>query len=285
MNPITPTPRPTAGGDELVAALRRYARDLAPSAGPDNAADVELSLIQLQKLATVGELAVDIAHEFGNLMTVMLGYSELLLTAAQEGQPPEPEYLVELRRAAERASALTTRLLGYSRRPADAAAPVDLGQIVHGLAPVLGRLVGSGARLVVRTDPAAGAVVAEGNQIEQLVINLVLNARDAIAVGGQIEVAVEPVGLRERLTHAWGTVPAGDYLRLRVRDDGCGMEPEIVGRIFLPFLTTKGGVGLGLTVVSRVARKANAAVVVDTAAGAGTTFDLYFPPLPKENAE
>ena len=276
MNPIYPSGRPAVGGDELFVALRRYARDLAPSAGPDHAADVELALIQLQKLATIGELAVDIAHDFGNLMTVMLGYSELLLTAAQEGQPPEPEYLIELRRAAERASGLTTRLLGYSRRPADTAAPIDLGQLVDGLAPVLGRLAGSKARLVVRTDPAAGAVMADGNQIEQLVINLVLNARDAVSVGGLVEVAVEPVRLHEGLTHAWGTVPAGDYIRLRVRDNGCGMGPEIVGRIFLPFLTTKGGVGLGLTVVSRVARKANAAVVVDSTPGAGTTFDLYF---------
>lgn len=274
-------PRPLAAGDELIDALRRYARergDTHVSGSSDDPADVELSLLQLQKLATLGQLASEVAHDFGNLMTVMLGYSEMLLAATENGRAPEHEHLAELRRAAERASALTTRLLGYSRRSADDPAPLDLGQLVGDLAAMLGRLIGSGARLIVTTDPAAGAVVADAKQVEQLVINLVLNARDAIPVGGRVEVAVDRTRLDAPLTHGLGMAPAGDYVRLRVRDDGCGMGPDTVAQLFRPFFTTKGrGTGLGLTIVARVARRANAAVVVDSAPGAGTTFDLFFP--------
>src|SRR5581483_3171496 len=182
--------------------------------------------------------------------------------------------------AAERASALTTRLLGYSRRSSDEPVPLDLGLLVDGLTAMLGRLLGSAARLVVTTDPAARTVMADAAQVEQAVINLVLNARDAVAVGGRVEVAVEPARLDRPLVHPLGTAQPGDYARLRVRDDGCGMGPETLARLFRPFVTATGrGTGLGLTVVARVARRANAAVTVASAPGAGTTVDLYFPVL------
>jgi two-component system, cell cycle sensor histidine kinase and response regulator CckA len=272
--------RPPYDGDELIADLRRYARERAPAAGEDDAANVELSLLHLQKLATLGQLAADVARDFGNLMTVMLGYSELMLFAAEKGEPPEHEHLTELRLAAEQASALTTRLLGFSRRTADDPTPQDLGLLVGALTPWLGRLIGSGNSLAVTTDPTAGAVRADGKQIEQVIINLVLNARDAIKVGGRVEVAVDPVRLTAPLTHALGTVPAGDYVRLRIRDDGCGMSPGTVAQLFRPFFTSKSrGAGLGLTIVARIARRTNAAVVVESIVGKGTTVDLYFPRL------
>jgi two-component system, cell cycle sensor histidine kinase and response regulator CckA len=270
--------RPLQGSDELIAALRRYARERAP--GKVELADVELPLLHLQKLATLGQLAADVAHDFGNLMTVMLGYSELLLTAAENGEPLEHEYLAELRQAAERASALTTRLLGYSRRSTDDPALQDLGLLVGGMTAMLGRLIGSGASLEVTTDPKAGAVLADGKQIEQVIINLVLNARDAVPFGGRVEVSVDPVHLPAPLTHALGTAPAGDYVRLRIRDDGCGMTPDTVAQLFRPFFTTKShGAGLGLTIVAHIARRTNAAVVVDSGMGTGTTVDLFFPRL------
>jgi two-component system cell cycle sensor histidine kinase/response regulator CckA len=277
MPPLPNLSRPLHGGDELIAALRRYARERIPAPGEDPA-DVELALLQFQKLATLGQLATDVAHDFGNLMTVMLGYSELLIAAAENGEHPEPEHLAEMRRAAERASALTSRLLGYSRRSADVATPLDLGQLVTGLTAMLARLIGSGASLVVRADPTAGAVLADAGQVEQMIINLVLNARDAIAHGGRVAVTVEPLRLTVPLDHALGTAAAGAYVRLRIRDDGAGMTKETVAQLFRPFFTTKSrGAGLGLTIVSRVARKTNAAVIVDSAAGKGTTVDLYFP--------
>jgi two-component system cell cycle sensor histidine kinase/response regulator CckA len=279
--PAIPLPiPPTAAGDDLIAALGRYARDHAQTFGAEDGADVELALMQLQKLATIGRIAADVAHEFGNLMTVILGYSELLLGAAEHGQMPERDQCAELRRAAERASGLTSRLLSYSRRSTDEPAPLDLGLVVGGLTPMLGRLLGAGAVLAVKTDPVAGAVMADVKQIEQLVMNLVINARDAIAAGGRVEVAVEPARLTEPLDHALGTAPVGDYVRLRVRDDGRGMGPETLAQLFRPFVTTMGrGAGLGLTIVARLARKADAAVVVTSAPGAGTTVDLYLPRL------
>jgi two-component system, cell cycle sensor histidine kinase and response regulator CckA len=268
-----------AGADELIAALRRYARDRVPAPGVDAKGDVELSLLHLQKLATVGQLASAVAQEFGNLMTVVLGYSELTIAAVGQGDVPEPEHLAELRLAAERASALTTRLLGYCREATDEAVPLDLTQLVGGLTNMLARLLGSGANLAIRTDRAAGAVIADAKQIEQLVINLILNARDAIANGGRVEVSVDSATLTTPLSHALGTAPAGNYVRLRVRDDGYGMEASTLAQLFQPFFTTKGGAGLGMTVVARVARKSNAAVIVDSAPGKGTTIDLYFPRL------
>jgi two-component system cell cycle sensor histidine kinase/response regulator CckA len=269
-----------ADGDELIAALQRHARDRTSGAADEDVARIELSLLHLQKLATVGQLAADVAHDFGNLMTVMLGYSELLLTAAENGDPLEREHLAELRHAAERASALTTRLLGYSRRTADAPGPQNLSVLVNGMAAMLGRLVGSGGRLAIMTEPTAGPVIADGKQIEQLLINLVLNSRDAIAAGGQVDLTVAPVRLTAPLKHALGTAPAGNYVRIRVHDNGCGMDPDTMAQLFRPFFTTKsGGAGLGLTIVSRVAHRTNAAVIVDSVVGQGTTVDLYFPRL------
>jgi two-component system cell cycle sensor histidine kinase/response regulator CckA len=272
--------RPLAASDELIAALRRYARDRIPVPEVDETADVELSLLHLQKLATLGQLATGVAEDFGNLMTVVLGYSELMSAAVGQCQAPEPEHLVQLRLAAEQASALTSGLLGYCRRATDEAAPLDLSQLVDGLSTMLVRLLGAGANLVVRTDPAAGSIIADAEQVEQLIVNLVVNARDAVAGGGRVEVSVDAAPLTSPLTHALGTAPAGSYVRLRVRDEGCGMGPDAVAQLFRPFFTTKdGGTGLGMTVVARVARKTNAAVVVDSAPGAGTTIDLYFPRL------
>jgi two-component system cell cycle sensor histidine kinase/response regulator CckA len=273
---------PHAHGDDLIDALRRYARDRGPADA--DGSDPELSLMELQKLATLGRMATDVVHDFGNLITVMLGYSDLLLAAAEHGVAPGPEYLCELRRAAERASALTSRLIGFSRPSADELTPLDLSHLVRGLSAVLGRLIGAAGRLVFTTDPAAGAVMADARQVEQAVINLVLNARDAIGVGGRVEVVVELVRLAQPLSYddairgGPGVVPGGGYVRLRVRDDGCGMDADTIGRLFRPFFTTKAdGAGLGLTIVARVAYKAGAAVVVDSARGAGTTVDLYFP--------
>jgi signal transduction histidine kinase len=276
---------PAAAGDDLFTALRQVARDRATAPGPDVPAGVELSLLQLQKLATLGKIATEIAHDFGNLMTVMLGYSDLLQTAEEEGQPPERQHLVELRQAAERASSLTSRLLAYSLPSADEPTALNLGLLVEEFMPLLGRLLGAGASLEVHTIRDAGAVTADARQVEQMILNLVLNSREARS--DRVELSVEPVRLAAptpdavlRPTKGHGPIAAGDYVRLRVRDNGGGMTPETLGRLFRPFFTTRGGgTGLGLAVVARVVRRANAAVVIESAPGAGTTFDVYFPSL------
>jgi signal transduction histidine kinase len=229
-------------------------------------------------------LASEVAHDFGNLTTVMLGYSELLLAAA-DGDGPDRSYLAELHRAAERASALTAQLLGYSRPTAGAPAPLDLAALVRGLATLLGRVLGSRGRLTV-TAAGGAPVRADTRQVEQALVNLVLNARDALPVNGHVEVTVEPVRLAAPLTPALGAAPAGDYVRLSVRDDGCGMTAEMRAQLFRPFFTTKPhGTGLGLAIVARVARQCGAAVTVESEPGRGTTFALYFPRLPEPDSE
>jgi signal transduction histidine kinase len=280
-----PNHSPPAAGDDLFTALRQVARDRTGPAGKDPAAGLELSLLQLQKLATLGKITTEIAHDLGNLMTLMLGYSELLLSADKEGQPPEQEHLVELRRAADRASELTTRLLGFSLPSADEPTALNLGLLVEGLVPLIGRLLGAGASLEVHTIRDAAAVMGDARQVEQMILNLVLNSRDARS--SRVELSVEPVRLETPLPAAAlrpvkgpGPVPAGDYVRLRVRDNGAGMTADTIGRLFRPFFTTRTcGTGLGLAVVARVVRKANAAVAIDSTPGAGTTVDTYFPQL------
>jgi signal transduction histidine kinase len=289
MHPNQRLPSLPPTGDDVIDALRQYVHERAPDRDPPDPAAAELALLQLQKLVTLGQMASEVAHDFGNLMTVMLGYSEMLLAAAGPDRP-EHAYLAELHRAAERASALTTQLLGYSRRSAGVAGPVDLAALVRGLSVLLGRLLGTAARLEVVAPAGAGPVRADAKQVEQAVVNLVLNARDA--AGGRVTVAVEPVRLAAPLRpasgcpDALGTVPAGDYVRLRVRDDGCGMGPETLEHLFRPFFTTKGrGTGLGLMIVARVARQSGAAVTVQSELGQGTTVDVYFPRLTEPSDE
>jgi two-component system cell cycle sensor histidine kinase/response regulator CckA len=272
----SPSSPPATATAELFDALRRYAQDSTDPA----ATDAEAALLHLQRFATLGRLAAEVARDFGNLTTVMLGYCELLSAAAERGRPPNREYLCELRRAAERASGLTSRLIAYSRPVDDDPAPLDLAAAVGGLSPLLARLLGSAIRLVVAADSAAGTVLADRRQVEQVVINLLLNARDAITGSGGVVIAVDPVRLAEPRTHVLGTAPAGDYVRLRVADDGRGMGPETLAQLFRPFFTTKdGGIGLGLTVVGRVAQRAAAAVLVDSAVRRGTIVDVLFPRL------
>lgn len=272
------TCQPHAIGDDLVADLQRHVQ-----ACSGERTDADAAFQQLQRLATIGRLATEVAQEFGNLMTVILGYSELMLTAAEQGQWPEHEQLAELRRAAGRASELTSRLLGYSRHSADDPAPLDLSRLLGNLSPLLVRLLGCTAHLAVRADPAAGMVLADAPSVEQLLINLLLNARDASA--NNVAVTVTPVRLAAAIPHALGTAAAGDYVRLRVREDGGGLEAGETTRLFRPPITTKAnGAGLGLTIVARVARRSNAAVLIESSPGRGTTVDLLFPRLTDGNA-
>jgi two-component system cell cycle sensor histidine kinase/response regulator CckA len=284
MSTKLPPPDQLPNGEALLDALRQFFRE-RPTPYRAEATDADLALFQLQKLVTLGQLASQVAHDFGNLTTVMLGYSDLLLTATDAGRP-EREFLSELRRAAERASALATQLLGYSR-PADGApAPLDLAALLRGLSPLLAQLLGSRGHLAVTGPATAGPTLADARQIEQAVVSLVMNARDALPLGGGVEVSAEPVSLREPLEATFGRAPAGDYVRLRVRDGGCGMSAQTQAQLFRPFFSTKPtGAGLGLTIVARIAQQCGAAIVVQSEPGHGTTVDLYFPRLPEHSDE
>jgi signal transduction histidine kinase len=269
-----PVATPPATAEDLLEALRLYVRE--PSR---NGADLERRLLQMQKLMTLGQVTSEVAHDFGNLMTVVLGYSELLLAATSKTESNYP-HLDALHIAAERASTLIAQLLGFTREPSDQPTALDLAATVRGMQPMIAGLLGRWVELHVDCAADAASVWADSRRIEQVVINLALNARDALTGPGRVEIAVGRTQLTERLTHEFGAAPPGEYVHLRVTDTGRGFDAETRSRLFQPFFTTKErGAGLGLAIVARVAREASAAVVVESTPGTGSTFTLYFPAL------
>ncbi|HSE51153.1 MAG TPA: PAS domain S-box protein [Gemmatimonadales bacterium] len=239
---------------------------------------LEEHLWQLQRLEAVGHLAGGIAHDFNNLLTVILGSVQVL----REELPPGDPLLLEtewIERAAARGSALTRQLLDFARQKGTRVARVDLNRIAEDSLVLLERLMGSRVRLVKRLDPTGAPVTADGSQLEQVLMNLVLNARDAMPQGGTITVSTS------RISHLqW---PAASPLhglervvRLRVEDTGAGMDAATQQQIFQPFFTTKApgsGTGLGLAIVEAVVKRSGGCVEVISRPKGGSTFDVYFP--------
>lgn len=231
-------------------------------------------LRQSQKMEAVGRLAGGVAHDFNNLLTVIGGYADLLLSSLDPADPRRRE-VEEIKKAGERASSLTRQLLTFSRRRPSSLELLDLRAVVGNLEKMLRRLIGEDVELVTRGGPELGLVRADLGRIEQVIVNLVVNARDAMPTGGRlvIETAESEVGEGRR-------VPAGRYVTLTVTDTGCGMDRETQRRIFEPFFTTKEpskGTGLGLTTVCEIVRETQGHIEVDSSVGAGTTFRIYLP--------
>jgi PAS domain S-box-containing protein len=234
---------------------------------------LEKELQRAHKLEAVGRLASGIAHDFNNLLTAINGYAEVLLGRIADEDPLRDD-LAEIRRAGERAAALTSRLLAFGRRPAgEPSALVEPNEVVAEMAMLLRRLLGEEVELVTRIDPKAGAVRAEVGQLEQVLLNLVLNARDALPGGGRIEIET---GRAAAADDAVG----GELLVLRVSDDGLGMDASVSARIFEPFFTTKEpglGHGLGLSTVYGIVQQCGGRIEARSEPGAGTEFLVYLP--------
>jgi len=241
------------------------------------ARELEDQLRQAQKLEAVGRLAGGVAHDFNNLLTVITGYGESLL-ADLEGEPQLAAKEVCL--AAERASALTGQLLAFSRRQLLQPRVLDLNGVVRELEGMLRRLVGDAVECQLSLDPSLGRVMADAGQIERIVLNLSLNARDAMPHGGRLTIQTcELDSLPDRVGAAVGSDPVR-YVRLSVSDDGCGMDPETRARIFEPFFTTKDagrGTGLGLSTVYGIVKQSDGEIRVRSAPGRGTTVEVYLP--------
>ena len=242
---------------------------------------VEAQLRTAQKMEAVGLLAGGVAHDFNNLLTAIKGFASLL----QMTIPPADEsheFVNEIGKAADRAASLTAQLLAFSRRQLLRPERIDLNARVHDLERILGLLVSEGGELRLELDPALGLVHADPGQVEQLILNLAVNARDAIAnrTGGRITIATSNATLHDEFT-GWRVDPApGEYVRLDVSDNGVGMDAATQARIFDPFFTTKGaghGTGLGLATVYGIAKQSNGYVWVQSAAGEGATFTVYLP--------
>ena len=250
---------------------------------------LESQFHQAQKMEAVGRLAGGVAHDFNNLLTVIHGYGELLL-ASLDDDAEKRENLGEILKASERASALTQQLLAFSRHQVLEMRVLDIGAVVDGIEKMLRRLIGEDIELAFRKPAALGRVKADPGQIEQVVLNLAVNSRDAMPGGGRLTLALENVDLGEPLALANDSIPPGPYVVLSVTDTGTGMDAETVGHVFEPFFTTKErgkGTGLGLATVYGIVRQSGGYVAVETNPGAGTTFRIYLPrcaePMTAEN--
>ena len=245
---------------------------------------LEAQFAQSQKMQAIGQLAGGIAHDFNNLLTAIAGHCDLLLL--RHG-PEDSDFadLEQIRQNANRAAALVGQLLAFSRKQTLKPERLDLEDVLSDLAHLLNRLVVErvGLRLVHRGQAMGrrlGKVRADRRQLEQVLINLVVNARDAMPDGGTIVIETEPVTLTEPLCRDRASVPAGDYTVVRVIDHGIGIAPENLQKIFEPFFTTKRvgeGTGLGLSMVYGIVKQSGGYVFVDSPPGDGTTFLLYLP--------
>jgi PAS domain S-box-containing protein len=240
---------------------------------------LEEQLMRSNKIESVGRLAGGIAHDFNNLLTAILGYTELLL-AGRRTDDPERLDLEEIQKAGQRAAALTQQLLAFSRKQVLRPKHVDLNQTVTSLQSMLGRLIREDIKVQCELAPAPVVVCIDPHQIEQAILNLVLNARDALPAGGNIRVEVGRVSASQAATGVDRPLPPGGYARLRVIDDGVGISPEVRSHLFEPFFTTKEvgkGSGLGLASVYGIVRQSDGFISVESDPGRGTTFTMYFP--------
>jgi signal transduction histidine kinase/DNA-binding response OmpR family regulator len=234
---------------------------------------------QAQKMEAVGRLAGGIAHDFNNLLTAIIGYSELLLERVAE-QTDVVADLEEIRKAGERARGLTSQLLAFSRKQPIVPRILDLNQVVGDLQKMLSRVIGEDVTLEIAAAPSLGRTKADPSQVEQVLMNLVVNARDAMPRGGRLRVVTANVVLDEAFARQHvGAVP-GRYVSLEVTDTGCGMMPAVIAQVFEPFFTTKPtgkGTGLGLSTVYGIVKQNGGYVTVDSTPGSGTTFTIYWP--------
>jgi two-component system, cell cycle sensor histidine kinase and response regulator CckA len=237
-------------------------------------------LRQAEKMEAVGRLVGGVAHDFNNLLTVILGYGELLLGEVA-GDAPIRESLTEIVESGKRASGLTRQLLAFCRKEIYNPVVLDLNAHVEGMEKMLRRLVGEAIELRTTLAPDLGHVLADPAQIEQIVMNLIVNARDAMPTGGQITIETKMVQLargQKAVPHA----PPGSYVLLSVGDTGCGMEEATRIRIFEPFFTTKGagkGTGMGLATVQEIVQQCGGQIAVESRLGQGSTFQIFLPPV------
>jgi PAS domain S-box-containing protein len=236
---------------------------------------VESQFRQAQKMEAIGRLAGGIAHDFNNILTAIRGYGELL---AADLPPADPrrEDLDEILKASDRASGLTRQLLAFSRRQVLQPSVLRLNDTVAGVVKMLQRVIGEDVRLVTSASPDLGATFADPGQIEQVLLNLAVNARDAMPDGGTLSIDLSNVDTPVSI----GDLPAGEYVAMEVRDTGIGMDDQVRRRIFEPFFTTKGvgkGTGLGLATVYGVVKQSGGHVTVESAPGRGTAFRIYLP--------
>jgi len=239
---------------------------------------LEEQLAQAHKMEAVGRLAGGIAHDFNNLLSAILGYGDLMLPKLHD--PTLRSKMMEIRKAAERAAALTRQLLAFSRKQVLVPVVVPVGGLISDLSRMLRRLIGEDIELVTLVPSTAVAVRADPGQLEQVLVNLAVNARDAMPRGGKLTIEAAVVDPDDAFRQEHPDVPAGRQVVISVTDTGVGMDPEVSKHIFEPFFTTKGkgkGTGLGLATVYGIVTQSGGQVEVETAPGRGTRFRIFLP--------
>jgi two-component system cell cycle sensor histidine kinase/response regulator CckA len=240
---------------------------------------LEQQLAQSQKMEAIGRLAGGVAHDFNNVITIVSGYGHMLLDGVKD-DPDLREAAEEVLKAADRAAALAGQLLTFSRRQAIQPNVLDLNALVRDMERMLGRVIGEDIDLRVVTLPSAGSVLADAGQMEQVLMNLVVNARDAMPHGGTLTIETSSVTLDENYARVHVGVKPGAYAMLAVSDTGVGMDPDTRSHIFEPFFTTKErgkGTGLGLSTVYGIVKQHGGDIWVYSEPGKGTTFKIYLP--------
>lgn len=241
----------------------------------------EEALRQSQKMEAVGQLTGGIAHDFNNMLTGIIGSLELLRRRVSRGKLDDLDSLIDLGvTSANRAAGLTHRLLAFSRRQSLDSKPVEINQLVVSMGELLQRSINESIKLDMRLTGELWTAEADPNQLESALLNLVINARDAMPGGGQLLVETSNRHLDNVFTAAYGTLTPGDYVELSVSDTGCGIPENVMGRVFDPFFTTKPigqGTGLGLSMIYGFARQSRGHVTLHSEVGKGTTVSLFLP--------
>jgi two-component system cell cycle sensor histidine kinase/response regulator CckA len=250
----------------------------------DNSNVLEEQLRQAQRLASVGLFVGGIAHDFNNLLTVILSSASLLRHLLAD-RPDAQEELREIEATARRGAALTGQLLAFARRQVSQPQLVDLNKLTSSTERLLRRVIGEHIELIIELAPAPTPIWGDPAQLEQVLVNLALNARDAMPAGGRLRIETAAVHLEPNSTSAHADVVLGPYAAVTISDTGHGMTPEIMARLFEPLFTTKPkgeGTGLGLAISYGIVRQNGGHIAVSSSPGEGTTFRLYFPRVESE---
>jgi two-component system cell cycle sensor histidine kinase/response regulator CckA len=267
---ITPITIPSSGAEQFIV----HTLDITEQK------KLELQFVQSQKMQAVGQLAGGIAHDFNNLLTAMLGFCDFLLLRHLPGDPSFSD-IMQIKQNANRAANLVRQLLAFSRQQTLQPRVINLSDAFSELSALLRRLIGANIDLRINYDRATGMVFVDQGQLEQVIINLVVNARDAMPTGGVVSISTQNyIALVPEPKSAGDTMPPGDYVRIDVTDTGGGIPPDTLPRVFEPFFSTKeigAGTGLGLSTVYGIVQQTGGFVAVQSVLNAGTTFSIFLP--------
>jgi PAS domain S-box-containing protein len=245
---------------------------------------LERQMRQAQVLRSLGVLAGGIAHDFNNLMTAIIVYCELLLDRLNTSDPVARQVAEDVRNVANRAASLCRQLLAFGRKTILQPTALDLTAVINDLGPMLRSVLGEGIELITKLDPEVGPVNADPVQIQQIIVNLAFNARDAMPEGGRLTIETADVEVEQDFARRHVDLQPGPHVRLTVCDTGCGMDEQVQARIFEPFFTTKEhgrGTGLGLSTVYGIVKQSGGDIAVDSKPGRGATFTIYLPQVKK----